>query len=121
MNETTKSIIRVVFGAALAATLVLFFVSNQTSLRDSRETVTRLQDENRELTLRLGDIQVAVDEVADGLGGAASTAGDVADGLEGVISGLDDIDRVLVELFDFLGRVEEILGIGSPSPEPDSP
>jgi hypothetical protein len=121
MNEKTKD--RILWGVAIILLSVAFagivrgVFGFQAIYRDSRETITRIQAENRELTDRLSEIQSAIDTVAIGLGDAANTAGSVADGLGDVITGLDDIDRVLSELLGFLGRVEEIIAGGVP----DSP
>jgi hypothetical protein len=110
MNEKTTTIY--IFLAILAAIFVLDLIcdiNDKASIRDYRDTISRMETENRELADRLGRVQTAVDSVGKSIAGSAVEAGSIADGISGVIEGIGDGIRILDELIRFLGDIEEIV------------
>lgn len=103
-------LIAFIIGLLLGAGCV--YLATRRGSGESERIIEGLQAENRELEERLGSIQTAVDSVGAGIASASTEAGTIADGINGVIEGLDDSIRVLEELLELFGRIEQILASG---------
>lgn len=114
MNDAKQNLL-VILGCILIGILVggfsVYFAMSAGAGR-SADIIADMDNTIGELEGGYREIQIAVDQVSEGLTGAASTAGSVADNVESVITGLDKIPVVIAELITFLGTVDRITRYG---------